>query len=156
MSLPLVQAQQIILVKRRKPGLKYVFNEGEALKLKLKESGKILKGAWHYEGENKITLDGQLVPLQDICWISIRTKEKGIWVLRKGQDMLVLTGMGIIAVLQANRIISPDNYTGNKIAYKNSAALVTSGLICRSLDRTIRKRKVPIGKRFGIYLMVNP
>ncbi len=151
--LPLVQAQQIVLVKRWKPSLKYVFKEGETLKLKLKASGEVLKGTWQYAGDNKIEIDGQTVTLRDIYWLSTAKKEKGIWVLRKGQDMLVIVGLGLFLVSQTNRLINPEKFKKENKEFEYSAALVSSGLICRGLDRTIRKRKVRVGRKFGLYLV---
>ncbi len=153
LTLPLVQAQQIVLVKRRRPSLKYVFKEGETLKLKRKENQEVTEGTWQYAGENKIEINGQVIALRDIYWLSTAKKEKGIWLLRKGQDMFIAVGLGFLLVSQTNRLIDPDKFKKENKEFQYSAALVSGGLICRGLDRTIRKRKVRVGSRFGIYLI---
>jgi hypothetical protein len=147
------QAQHVLYLKKLDAKRKYQFQEGEKLKLKLKDSGEVLRGSWAYAGENKILISGQEVALQDIRWVDISGKEKGIYVLRKGRDLLVLAGLGYFAVSQLNALILPGDYRVDHQTLKVSGALVAGGLVCAGIDRALRKRKVRPGRSFRIYMI---
>jgi len=151
-SLPMVHSQQIVLVKKRNPNQKYKFPEGKYFKIKLKESKEVLKGPWQYVNDSSFVLDGRLVYLPDIYWLDISKKERGIWILRKGQDMLILVGLGLFAVSQVNTIIKPREFKMENKVYTNSGKMLAGGLFCRGLDRTLRPRKVRIRHKFAVYL----
>lgn len=153
LSMQFVQAQHVLHLKKFNAKRKYQFQEGEKLKLKLKDSGEVLRGNWAYAGENKIFISGQEVAFQDIRWIDISGKEKGIYVLRKGQDLLLLAGLGYFAVSQLNALVFPGEYRVDNQTLKVSGALVAGGLACTGIDRALRKRKVRPGRNFSIYMI---
>lgn len=153
MNMHFVQAQRVLYLKKYDAKRKYQYKEGERLKLKLKDSGEVLIGSWYYAGEYKILLAGQEVALDNIHWVDVSVKENGIYLLRKGQDLLILGGLGYFVVSQLNNLIAPGEYSLDKQDLRVSSLLVGGGLLCTGADRLFRKRKVRIGSRFRIYLM---
>ncbi len=155
-SVTSLYAQATLLLKKQASKLEYQFIEGERLKIKLKTSREVLKGSWHYETENTIIIAGQSIVLDSISWIDVSSKEKGIWLLRKGQDALILAGVGYLAVSQVNSLIEREQFETDNQVYLSSAHLVAAGLLCRGLDRVLRRRKVHINinkSRYRIYLL---
>jgi hypothetical protein len=150
----LLHAQAIMLLKKRASKLEYQFLQGEKVRLKLKTNRQIMKGSWHYDTEKTIVLAGQIIDLTDIKWIDVSSKEKGIWLLRKGQDILILAGLGYLTVSQLNSLIEREKFETDEKVFSSSANMVAAGLLCRGLDRLLRGRKARIDKsRFGIYFL---
>ena len=152
LSMQILPAQQILVVKKRNPNRKYVYKEQNSLKVRLKSNRQVLKGPWQFVNDSSFVLDGRLVALQDIYWIDISKKERGIWILRKGQDMLVLVGLGLFGISLVNKIIQPQEFKIEDKVYTKSANMIAGGLIFRGLDRTLRPRKVRVGRKFSAYL----
>lgn len=146
-SLQDARAQPTLVLRKYRSARKYQFKEGEVLKLELKNSREVLRGSWQAEDENIIALDGQLVSLREIAWINIAKKEKGIWPLRKGRDLLILAGLGFLAVAQVNSFLQPEKLAVEHKVYVNSTRLVAGGL-----DRMLRQRKARIGRKYKIHL----
>jgi hypothetical protein len=146
-------AQNVLMVKKRNSHRRYQFSEGERMKLKLKESKQVLNGKWEFEDENTIAIGGQLVELNKLDWIDVSKKEKGIWGLRKGRDLLSLAGAGYFAVTQFNNILDNQESVGNEQVLKVSTGLLAGGILCGLLDRGFRKRKLPIGRKFSVLII---
>lgn len=154
LSMQLVQAQQKLIVKKFNGKRRYLFQEDESLKLKLKETGEVLSGGWYYASESSIILSGQEVELSSIRWVDVSAKESGIYLLRKGQDLLIIAGVGYFTIAQLNTLIETGKFAGGNRVVGVSAGLVAGGLFCAALDRLFRKRKVAVGGgRFSISLI---
>ena len=147
LSLQLVQAQQRLLIKKYGGSRSYEFLAGESLRLKLKSSGEVLQGNWQYAGENSLHLAGQRIDLSDIRWIDVSEKEKGVWVLRKGQDLLLIAGLGYFTVAHVNIPIETGELAVDREVARVSAGMLAGGLICTALDRLLHRRKVAVGSR---------
>jgi hypothetical protein len=91
--------------------------------------------------------------LNKLDWIDVSKKEKGIWGLRKGRDLLSLAGAGYIAVTQFNNLLDNQESGGNEKVLRVGAGLLAGGILCGLLDRGFRKRKLPIGKKFGVLII---
>lgn len=153
LSMQLVQAQQKLIVKKFNGKRSYLFQEDERLKLRLK-TGEVLSGRWYYASENSIILGGEEVELKNIRWVDLSAKESGIYLLRKGQDLLIIAGVGYFTIAQLNTLIETGKFAGGDQVLGVSAGLVTGGLVCAALDRVFRKRKVAVGgRRFSISLI---
>lgn len=153
LSIQLLQAQEILLIEKTNGRRSYEFSEGEKLKLKLKDSGDVLRGSWTYNNRNSLIISGQEVKLSDIRWVDVSEKEPGIYLLRRGQDLLILAGAGYFAISQINHLIETGEFTDDRQVNGVSGALVGGGLLCAAADRILRKRKIPLeGGRFSISL----
>lgn len=149
-----LQAQQTLLIKKFGGNRRYEFIEGEVLRLKLKDSREVLSGSWQYAGKQVITVDGQLVELSNIRWLDVSKKEKGVYVLRKGQDLLLLAGLGYFTVSHMNVPLDTGEFGLDREASKDSGILVAGGLLCSGLDRLLHRRKLPVNSnRFSISLI---
>ena len=152
-SLQFVQGQQKLVIRSEDDKRKYEFSEGERIKLKLEDSGEVVKGSWQYASENSFILGGQEVELDNVRWIDVSDKESGIYLLRKGQDLLILAGVGYFTISQLNSLVYHGEFAGGSRVVGVSGALVAGGLVCTALDRAFRKRKLPVGgSRFSISL----
>jgi hypothetical protein len=81
-------------------------------------------------------------------------KEKGIWLLRKGQEVLILASLVYLTVSQVNILIEKEQLETDNKAYLSSVKLTGAGLLGRGLYRWLRRRKAFIDKsRFSIYLL---
>lgn len=153
-SLQFLQGQQKLVVRSEDDKRRYEFSEGENIKLKLEDSGEVIKGSWQYASVNSFLLGGQEVKLTNVRWIDVSDKESGIYLLRKGQDLLILAGVGYFAISQLNSLVYYGEFAGGSRVMGVSGALVAGGLVCTALDRTLRKRKLPVGgSRFSISLI---
>ena len=149
-----VQAQRVLLIKKLAGSRRYEFTTGDTLRLKLKDSAEVLQGSWQYAGADAIRLAGRRVYLRDIRWIDVSGKEKGVWILRKGQDLLILAGLGYFTVAHVNIPVETGRFALDQEVARTSGLMVAGGVVCRGLDRLLHRRKVPVsGRRFGVTLI---
>lgn len=144
LGLQVAAAQRLLIVRKSYGRLSYQYKEGERLKLQLEDSREVLRGSWRYAGEGAITVNGQRVELNAIRWIDVTGKEKGVWILRKGRDLLTLAGTGYYAAGQFNNLFEGGDGGGGQPVLRTSAGLVVSGILCGVLDRVVRKRKITL------------
>lgn len=97
-------------------------------------------------------MNGQPVELNAIRWLDVTGKEKGVWILRKGRDLLTLAGTGYYAVSGFNRLLEGGDAGGSQPVLRTSAGLVASGMLCGVLDRVVRRRKITA--RHGLRLRI--
>ncbi len=135
-------AQRLLIVQKAYSRLNYHYKEGEGLKLRLRDTGEVLCGSWKYQSEETILVNGQKVELSAIRWIDVTGKEKGVWVLRKGRDLLTLAGTSYLAASQFNNLFEGGDGGGGQPVLRTSAGLVAGGILCGVLDRVVRKRKI--------------
>ena len=152
-----VQAQQTLLIKKFGGKRRYEFLEGQQIRLKLKDSREVLSGEWQSAGKNSIMLHGQTIELDNIRWLDVSKQEEGVWVLRKGQDLLLLAGLGYFAVAHINIPIETGEFGLDRKVGKDSGMMVAGGLFCGALDRLLHRRKLPVNSgRFSISLVRLP
>ena len=144
LGLQVAAAQRLLIVRKSYSRLSYQYKEGERLKLRLEESREVLRGSWRYAGEEAISVNGRTVKLSAIRWIDVTGKEKGVWVLRKGRDLLTLAGTSYYAAGQFNNLFEGGDGGGGRPALRTGAGLVASGILCGVLDRVVRKRKITL------------
>jgi hypothetical protein len=150
----LAEAQQLLLVKKVSGNRIYEYLEGDTIRIKVAPGGAVLQGGWQYAGGEAIRIAQQTVPLSAIQWIDVSDKEKGIWVLRTSQNLLLLAGLGYFAVAHVNIPIETGKVGFDPHVARTSAILVGGGLLSRGLDRTLRKRRLPVqGKRYQLSLI---
>ncbi|MBD0255347.1 MAG: hypothetical protein ICV83_06480 [Cytophagales bacterium] len=135
-------AQRLLIVQKSYSRLSYHYKEGERLKLRVCDTGEILRGSWKYQSEDTILVNGQKVELKGIRWIDVTGKEKGVWILRKGRDLLTLAGTGYFAASQFNNLFEGGDGGGGLPVLRTSAGLVAGGIACGVLDRVVRRRKI--------------
>ena len=153
LSLSFAQAQKTLVVKKFNGKRRYQYTEGERVKLKLKGTGEVLKGNWQYAGVDLIVVGWTEVRLEDIRWIDVSGNETGIYLLRKGRDLLFLAGLGYFTVSQLNSITQTGKFLGDEGVLRVSGVLAGAGLLCGVLDRVFLRRKLPVGgERFSIAL----
>lgn len=153
LSIQLLKAQRVLVVQKLGSKRRYQYPEGEKLKLKLKDSKEVLRGKWRYLGEHSIWMSGQEVDLRNVRWVDISSVEKGIWILRKGQDLLSLAGVVYFSVSQINALYETGELETDRSVSRTSISLLAGDLDCRIMDRTLRPRKVRIGNRYRVYLV---
>lgn len=152
----ILQAQRVLVVKKVDGRRRYQFTEDDKLKLKLKDSGEVIRGSWQYAGEDLIWISGQEVSLDNIRWIDVSGKETGVYLLRKGQDLLILAGLGYFTITQLNSLTETGRFYTGEGVLKVSGGLVAAGLLCTALDRTLLRRKLPVGgEKFSVSLIRN-
>ncbi|HEX8529059.1 MAG TPA: hypothetical protein VF646_03520 [Cytophagales bacterium] len=142
LGLQVAAAQRLLIVRKAYSRLSYQYKEGERLKLRLRGTREILRGYWKYQSEDTILVNGQTVELNGIRWIDVTGKEKGVWILRKGRDLLTLAGAGYFATSQLNNLFEGGDGGGGKQVLRTSAGLVAGGILCGVLDRVVRRRRI--------------
>lgn len=157
MSVDFLQAQQMLIVQNLSGDRRYEFTEGENLRLKLNDSKEVLSGNWQYSGKHTLKISSHIIALKDIQWIDVSEKEKGIWTLRKSQDLLLIAGLGYFTIAHINIPIETGVFALDKRVARASAIMLTGSLISYGLDRTLRRRKIPVnGKKFSASLVDLP
>lgn len=147
-------AQRTLVIQNLEGSRRYEFQEGEKLKLKLREGGAVVQGDWRAAAANTIWVAGKVIVLRDIRWIDVSEKEKGVWLLRKGQDLLLLAGIGYFTVAHVNIPIETGAFALDRSVARTSAIMVAGGLLCRGVDRILHRRKIPLNRgRFGVSLI---
>ncbi len=149
-------AQRLLIVRKAYSRLSYSYQEGEKLKLRLRDTGEVLRGSWKYQSEDTILVNGQEVELNAIRWIDVTGKEKGVWILRKGRDLLTLAGTGYFAASQFNNLFEGGDGGGGQPVLRTSAGLVAGGIVCGVLDRVVRKRKIAASHGLRIRMVELP
>ena len=157
LSTQLAHAQQMLIIKKLTGKRRYEFYEGERIRLKQKDNGEISSGNWQYAGRHSIKVNELVLPLSDIQWIDVSRKEKGVWALRKGQDLLLIAGLGYFTVVHINVPIETGRFGLDREAAQSSLSMLAGSFLCWSVDRVLRKRHIPINsRRFNASLIDMP